>query len=329
MRFHSDIRRGGFIAVLCFLSLGSVHADFQKIKVVTTLFPLTDWVHVIGGDAVEVHQLLPPGVEAHAYAPRPSDLLELNRARVFIYMGSDMEPWADRLISETDSTRLLRVEAGRSVARKDAQGEADPESDDGHGTERHPDAVSHPHKGTDPHIWLDPVLAQQIVLEIATALGQVAPECKDRFSAAAEAYNQKLQTLHKAIEEGLTPLRHREILYGGHFTFGYFARRYHLSHASPYPGFSPNATPTPAGLADMIRKLKISGQTTLFHEELLDPRMARVLAEETGAKLQVLHGAHNLSRDELARGDVTYLSIMYENLSRLRDALGAANESSD
>ena len=109
--------------------------------------------------------------------------------------------------------------------------------------------------------------------------------------------------------------------FAGLFAFGYFARRYHLTHQAPYAGFSPNAQPTPGQIAALIEAIRASGQTTLFHEELLDPKVGRTISDETGVRLALLHAAHNLSREDWMRGDVTYLSLMEGNLARLRAAL--------
>ena len=109
--------------------------------VVTTIFPLYDWARAVGGDRVTVTQLLPPGVEAHSYAPKPSDVFGLNRADVFIYLGEDLEPWAEDLLRGAENPRLAVIEAGHGVAR------------DG----EHEGGQDHAHHGTDPHIWLDPL----------------------------------------------------------------------------------------------------------------------------------------------------------------------------
>ncbi|MBU1694743.1 MAG: zinc ABC transporter substrate-binding protein [Verrucomicrobia bacterium] len=284
---------------------GIARVDAQ-IQVVTTIFPLTDWARAVGGDRVTVRQLLPPGVEAHAFAPKPSDVLALNRADVFIYLGENMEPWAEDLLRGLDSHRLVVIKAGRDAMREDENGE------------KH----RHGHGDTDPHVWLDPVLAQAVVSSIAEGLAQADSEGREMYLARAAEYLASLQALHERIAAGLAHCRHRRILYGGHFAFGYFARRYELTHLSPYAGFSPSASPTPAQISALIRTIRASGQTTLFYEELLDPKVGRIIAEETGARLVMLHGAHNLSREEHARGDVTYLSIMEDNLSKLRVALG-------
>lgn len=290
------------------MALGLVRGLAQEvpISIVTTLFPLYDWAREVGGPRVKVTQLLPPGVETHTYAPRPSDIRILNRAHVFLYLGRAMEPWANDLLKGVHNPHLVVIEAGREVMRE---------------MEDEPNDPSHRHGASDPHVWLDPVLAQDIVSAIAEGLAQADPDGRAIYLAHAAGYRTSLQALHEKISAGLAHCRHRQILYAGHFAFGHFARRYGLTHVSPYPGFSPNAAPTPAQMASLIRTLRETGQTTLFHEELLDPRIGRILAAETGVRLVLLHGAHNLTREERARGNVTYLSLMEDNLAKLREAL--------
>lgn len=286
-------------------------ATADRPVVVTTIFALYDWARVVGGDRVTVRSLLPPGVEAHSFAPRPADVLALNQTRVLIYLGADLEPWARHLVQGVDNPRLCVVEAGRDIARA---------SENGPHTEAEaalPDAHGH----TDPHIWLDPVLAQSIVAAIADGLARADPGGRAYYQERAAAYRSQLRALDERIRVALGHCRHRQILYAGHFAFGYFARRYHLTHQAPYAGFSPNAQPTPGQIAALIEAIRASGQTTLFHEELLDPKVGRTISDETGVRLALLHAAHNLSREDWMRGDVTYLSLMEGNLARLRAAL--------
>lgn len=343
-------RRSSWMAALALTLAGAGAAIAQPVRVVTTIFPLTDWARAVGGDRVEVTQLLPPGVEAHSYAPKPSDLLRVRRADVFIYLGPDMEPWAAALLRGAARKERVDIEAGRNIARhsehnQDAEHDHDAEDHDAehdHDAEDHDaehegmgghnagenvgeagSAAAHAHAHSDPHIWLDPILAQRIVREIVEGLAAADPAGAETYRRNGEAYVGRLQALHEKLAEGLKDLKHRTILYGGHFAFGYFARRYGLEHRSPYRGFSPNAAPTPRAMTELMGALRESGQRAIFHEELLDPSVARVIAEQTGARIILLHGAHNLSKEEAQRGDLTYLSIMERNLDRLREGLAA------
>ena len=106
---------------------------------------------------------------------------------------------------------------------------------------------------------------------------------------------------------------------GGHYTFGYLARRYGLTYIAAY-GLSPDAEPTARDLARISRMLSKEGLNHLFHEELLSPRIAGTIAQETGASLLRLHGAHNISREELHAG-TTFLDLMEKNLDQLLTGL--------
>ena len=181
------------------------------------------------------------------------------------------------------------------------------------------DEHAHEH-GQDPHIWLDPLFAKQMVDNIVAGLAQADPQNAALYRANGEAYKAKLQALHEQFASFLATVTNRTILYAGHFAFGHFARRYGLEHKSPYVGFSPNAEPTPRRIAELIENVRETGSQVIFHEELVEPRVARIIAEATGASMSLLHGAHNLSREELRAG-ATYLTIMQGNLTRLREGL--------
>ena len=98
------------------------------------------------------------------------------------------------------------------------------------------------------------------------------------------------------------------------------AERYGLTHRSPYAGNTSNAEPTPVEMAKLIDAMKETHSTTLYFEELTDPRVAQAIADETGAQLVLLHGAHNLSPEEAEQG-LTYMQIMKDNLDKLRKGL--------
>ncbi|MBI5755718.1 MAG: zinc ABC transporter substrate-binding protein, partial [Nitrospirae bacterium] len=110
---------------------------------------------------------------------------------------------------------------------------------------------------------------------------------------------------------------------GGHFTFGYFVARYGLQYVAAYEGFAPNAEPGPRAITGLIDKLKALGTGYVYYDELLDPKVSRVISQETGAKIALLHAGHNVSKDELKRG-VTFLEIMEENLKNLKAGLACS-----
>lgn len=209
----------------------------------------------------------------------------------------------------------------KNTAGQDVEALAqEPEGGHGHEAGEAHGHGHHHHGGKDPHFWVDLANTQIMADTIAKALAEKDPANGAFYMNNAQEYKLKLADLDRRFKETLSNCKHKTIMYGGHFAFGYFANRYGLEHDSPYDGFSPNAQPSPKAIASLIKKLKQSGIKYIYHEELLDPKIARMISQETGAKLELLHGAHNVSKDELTTG-VTFLNIMEDNLKKLKAGL--------
>jgi zinc transport system substrate-binding protein len=281
-----------------------------KLRIVTTLFPLYDFVRIIGGDSVAVTLLLPPGVEPHSFEPKPEDVLNVARADIFIYTSKEMEPWAGKLVSGVaNSGKPLQLEAGSGARYLETAGGAD--------ADHHHDGA---HGGTrDPHIWLDIRNAMVMVDNIAKALAESAPARKELFLANAAAYKKQLAALENRFKTGLAVCNSREFIHGGHYAFAYLADCYQLKYISAF-GVSAESEPTPGKLVDLVNTIRRHNLHYIFYEELLSPRIAQTVAAETGVKLLKLHGVHNLTRDEL-NGGASYLSLMEQNLANLRTGL--------
>lgn len=279
--------------------------DSGKLKVVTTLFPLYDFVRVVGGDAVEVSLLLPPGMEPHSFEPRPEDMMTVARADLFIYTNSGMEPWAEKLLGGvTKNGKPVKVEAGKGARYINAA-----------------DATGHDHNdgAQDPHIWLDIANAIQMVDNIASALAAGAPAKKELFKANATAYKGRLKAVDDHFRAQLATCATREFIHGGHYAFAYLAERYNLRYLSAY-GVSADSEPSPKKMMALIDTIRRHKLTAVFYEELLSPAVARSVAEETGASLLKLHGIHNITRQELD-SNTSYTGLMEQNLAALRRGL--------
>lgn len=291
--------------------------DIQnKPQIITTLFPTYDFAKQIGKDKVDVYLLLPPGVEPHTFEPKPQDIVKINKSDIFIYTGKDMEPWAEDLLKGVPNKNLKVVDASYGIEFMSGKEEHDHDSH----IDKDDDHDHHHHGEKDPHIWLDFANAQIMVDTIAKAVIEKDPVNKDFYLKNATDYKAKLVDLDKRFKETLATAKHKTIIYGGHFAFGYFSKRYGLQYDSPYEGFSPNAQPSPKAIGELIKKLKKSQIKYIYYEELLDPKVARTISQATGAKLELLHGAHNVRKTQLKEG-ITFIDIMNDNLKKLKEGL--------
>ena len=284
-----------------------------QLKVVASLFPLYDFARAVGGGNADIALLLPPGVEPHSFEPKPADMVMLNRADIFIYTNRYMEPWVEDLLKGTDRSRFLTVDASRGVDFFKRTDRKNADAGRLHMT------LHAPEEGVDPHIWLDFGNAKMMVDTIRDAFIVRDPAHREAYISNAEQYRAKLDALDGKYRNALSGCRKRTMVDGGHATFGYLARQYGLAYVAAY-GLSPDAEPTARDLARISNVLGQEGVKYVFYEELLTPRIAETIARETGASLLRLHGAHNISREELI-SRTTFLDLMEKNLDQLLTGL--------
>lgn len=279
--------------------------DTGKLKVVTTLYPLYDFTRIIGGDAVNVSLLLPPGVEPHSFEPRPEDMMTVAKADIFIYTNSGMEPWAEKLLGGVSKNgKPVKLEAGQGARYASAAL-----------------STGHEHKegAKDPHIWLDITNAQQMVDNIANALIAGDPAHQETFKANAALYKKRLKAVDDRFRTGLANCATREFIHGGHYAFTYLAERYNLQYLSAY-GVSADSEPSPKKMMELIDTIRRHSLKAVFYEELLSPAVAKSVAEDTGVPMLKLHGIHNITRQELD-SKTSYIDLMEQNLAALRTGL--------
>ena len=295
------------IASLAFIIPSGVSAD--RLTVVASVFPLYDFAREVAGPAADVRLLLPPGVDPHSWEPRPSDIVELSRADIFVYTSERMEPWAGNI------ARAVRGRGVELVQVMDSLGFSNPD-------ERHVsasivnDGQDH---GEDPHFWLNLSLSTRAVKMIGELLANSDPANRDQYMANTRSYSERLDQLAAAFLIGLKDCNSRHLVTGGHAAFGHLTQTYGLDQISVY-GLSPDAEPTPRHLAGIVSVVKENNVQTIFSEELMNPRMAEVLSQETGARVMVLNPGANLTAAQWREG-LTFIGIMNRNLDTLREGL--------
>lgn len=291
-----------FVVILLLSGCGKSEAPGDQLTIITTLFPQYDIARTIAGDLAEVKLILPPGVEAHSFEPTPRDIAAIEGADLFIYTSHVMEPWTERVTADN------QLEAAQGIEALEA------EAHEGETAEEHA-----AHGEIDPHFWTSPHHALPMIETILQALIAKAPEHQAIFRQNAQALQARFEALDLRYQTELSALTHKEFLFAGHSVFGYVATQYGITFITPYEGFSPDAEPSAKRLAELIDTLRQKDTKVIFHEELIDPKIARVIAEQTGAELVLLHGAHNISKEEALAGR-TYEAILTENLQKLLKA---------
>lgn len=314
-----NINRLSALVCACTLSLslltgcGTQPADTTagdgRLRVLTSFYPMYDFACKIGGDCIDVTNMVPSGTEPHDWEPSTNDLKNLEKADVFIYNGADMEPWADDLlVSRSDTLRV--VEASENVELRTTDGEHE------HAHEH--EGADHHHGDFDPHVWLDPENAKIEMEAIRDALCAADPENSTVFLSNYEKYAAELDALDAEFREKLAPLPNRTIVVA-HEAFGYLCDAYGLTQVG-IEGLSPDSEPDPGRMAEVIDFVREHSISTIFFEELVSPKVAEAIASETGAQAKMLSPLEGLS-DEQAAAGADYFSVMHDNLAALMEAL--------
>ncbi|MEN6412328.1 MAG: zinc ABC transporter substrate-binding protein [Veillonellales bacterium] len=289
----------------------STQASGEKIKIVATMYPVYEFAKQVGKDKVAVTMLVPPGAEPHDWEPTPKDLAQIRTAKLFLYHGANLEP-VDKLLTKEVLGTTTAVEISKGIPLLTKTAEAKDET-----KEPQEDHDQH-HSGTDTHVWLDPLYAQQEINNIAAALAAIDPQNKEYYQDNARQYNSELEKLNQEYQTALANVPHRDII-ASHDAFGYLAKRYNLRQVA-IMGLNPDTEPTPDKMAKVVNFCREHQVKYIFFETVVNPKLSQTIAKETGAGLLVLNPVESLSAEEMKQGK-NYLSIMRENLVNLQTAL--------
>ncbi|XEC94247.1 metal ABC transporter substrate-binding protein [Paenibacillus tarimensis] len=309
---------------------GSAAESSGKIQVVTTFYPMYEFTSQVAGEHADVTALVPAGAEPHDWEPSAKDMAKIKEADVFVYNGI-VEGWVEQALKSAPNEKRIVVEASSGIELMEGE---EHDHDHGHEEEDH-SAEDHDHEAheedeheqehqgeeehvLDPHVWLSPVLAQRQVLAIQEALAQADPEHKDGYKANADAYIAMLKELDEAFRDGLKEAKTKEFV-TQHMAFGYLAREYGLTPI-PIAGLSPDQEPSPEKMAEIVTFAKEHQVKTIFFETVSDPKIARTIADEIGAKTDVLNPIERLTEEDKNNG-LDYIAIMTQNLEALKKAL--------
>ncbi len=206
-------------------------------KIVTTFLPVHLFTKAVVGDTGQVDILISPGMEVHHYQATPDDAKLLAQADVLVENGLGMEAFLSDLVANAGNSELQQIDASEGIKvieeeeHEEEEHGHDKHGHDEHGHDEHKDKDGkhghHHHGGKDPHVWLDPVLAQQQVANIRDRLIEIDPDNADSYRSNAEAYIQQLQQLDSEFKEKLAPVQGCNFI-TFHDAFGYLAQRYGL-----------------------------------------------------------------------------------------------------
>ncbi len=282
--------------MVVFLILVSLHSSRaviapgnNKLQVSASFYPLYYFATQIGGDRAQVQNITPAGSEPHDFEPTIADMARIETGKLLIINGG-IEGWGNKIKDQLSGKQVAIVTAGEGLFSDDQ----------------------------DPHVWVDPVLAEIEVSRIAKGFEKADPGNSIYYRSNAQNLTARLAQMDQSYRQGLANCREKDII-TSHAAFGHLTKRYGLNQVA-ITGLSPDAEPSPAKLAQIVQFAKTHNVKYIFFESLVSPKLSETLANEIGAKTLVLDPLEGLSNDDIEKGK-DYFTVMQQNLVNLRTAL--------
>jgi manganese/iron transport system substrate-binding protein len=284
----------------------------NPLKVVATTTIVSDVVHNVGGDLIDLSTILPTGADPHSFDPTPQDVAKVADASVIFANGAGLEAFLDPMLKNAGSqAQLVAISDGIQLLQAQETPEASGQT---------PQAGSQELIAGDPHTWSDPNNVKIWVDNIQRTLSARDPAHAAVYAENAQKYKQQLNELDAWIRDQVAQIpASNRLLVTDHQAFTYFATRYGFEQVGTViPGYSTLAQPSAqelAALEDAIRKLSVKA---IFVGDTVNPNMEEQVASDTGIHLVFLYTG-SLSRAEGPAA--SYLAYMRYNVSQIVEAL--------
>lgn len=314
-----------FMSTLAGCGKSAAHNN-EKLSIVTTIFPVYDWVMNILGDKAgnaNVTMLLDKGVDLHSFQPSADDMIQISTCDLFIYVGGESDEWVDDALKEVMNKDMIVINL------LDVLGDAVKEEEVVEGMEME-DEGHDEHEGNDEdeiaydeHVWLSLKNAATLVSAIKDTLVKLDAKNADAYSVNATAYMEKLNTLDAKYQSVIAEKKVKTVLFGDRFPFRYLADDYGLDYYAAFAGCSAETEASFETIAFLANKVDKLGLSTVLTLEGTNHKIAETIVSTTKkktAKILTMDSMQSTTSKDVKNG-ATYLSIMEKNLEVLKDAL--------
>jgi zinc transport system substrate-binding protein len=269
-----------------------------KPMVSVSTFALLETANAVAGDAITLNMIVPLGNDPHMFSPNPIQVAKISQSSLFVYNGVGFETWADNMTKTlSNDTKIIDMSQHVTLMKSE-------HADEG--------------EVNNPHYWLDIDNMIKITQTMDSEFSKLLPAKAEQFHKNSASYIAELQKLKSEFTTGLAECKNRTLV-SNHDAFGYMAHASKLENISVI-GLSTDEQPSAQTIAKIIALVKERSIKTIFFEELVNDNVAQTISHETGASAQSLQPLENISEDEL-KSHQTYLTIMRENLKKLREAM--------
>ena len=302
----------GVAALITTASLGNVSSVAQntgETKIVATFLPIYMFTKGVTGATGEVEMLMPPGTDPHDYQATPENARTIAQADVLVKNGLGFEEFLEKLVDSAGNSQLQEIDASQNIEPIEEKEDDHDHHDHDHDHHHH---HHHSHEEGNPHVWLDPVLAQQQVKNIRDGLIKADPNNTATYQTNANVYLQKLQQLDQEFKTRLAPFQGCKFI-AFHDAYPYLAKRYNLQQMAIVE--LPEDNITPRDIKRVIDTAKKYQVKSLLAEVGYNDSRVEQIAKDNGLQVKALDPLESGSSDP-----EHYFKAMRNNLKILEEA---------
>lgn len=311
------------VAILIILVVGiailkggdSKQEKSEKLQVVASNFASYDFLRAIIGDNdnIELKLLLGAGKDSHSYDPTAQDLITIQNADLFVYVGGEMEKWIDKILGALDkeNKRIIciadYVDKIKEQEIDGAEEEEEEESEEG---------------AFDEHIWTSPSNAIKMVNSLEKEISNLDSENSSKYKENAKKYIAQIENVDNKIKEIIDNKVRDRLVFADKMPMQYFIDYYNLKVSAAFSGCSTETEPAASTIAYLENKVRDEKIPVILYIELNNGRVAGTIAEEVGNGCQAMQiqTLHNVSLTDFENGE-TWVSLMTRNIDVLKKAL--------
>ncbi len=288
----------------------------NKLKIYTTAFAFQSFTEQIGGKYVDVESIYPPGADMHTFEPTQKEMVNIAKGDLFIYSNKEMDPVAKKIAGSINN-KDLKLALTANFTHDDLVVNHEHEHE-GHDHDHEADGHNHEEGSEDPHVWLDPVLNKKMVKSIKDDLVKKDPQHKTYYE---NNYKQVVDDLND-INQSLTKITEhpkRDTVVISHDSIGYLANRYGFKQEG-VSGMN-NEEPSQRDLMNIVNNIKQTKQPYVLYEQNISSKVTDVIQKESNSTPLSFHNMATLSKEESKESNITYQSLMKQNIKSLDKAL--------
>ena len=287
-----------FVFIMFLLAGCKIKNNNDKLNIVVTSFPCYDLARAVFKDQANINLLIAPGTEVHTYDPTPQDIIEINDADLFIYIGGESDEWVNNILNSSDNKKINALKLINYIHPLKEDGEDE----------------------YDEHIWTSPKNMILMLEAIKSEAIKLDKSNKDKYLNNADNYINKIKEIDLKYQNIVSNANKNTIIFADRFPFKYLVNDYNIKYNAAYNGCAAESEISAKKLKELINTVKDNNISIIFYLELSNQNIADAIIKETNVKKELFQSGQNVTKKDFDKG-ITLVDILNENAIKLERAL--------